>query len=174
MGEPMTVERMPVGVIVERRPANSRWQDHVWRVASVLPGSPDAAPWSVLAEGAGTTRYFAGTAELVAHPADTKLYKHNLEAPQPAVYVVLRRKSTPTGWALLLATVDPAEAHAHADVGDDLLESLPMPSAVFNWLAGFVAKHHVERTEWRRKRDRADPEALATRPAYSDLEDDDG
>ncbi|HYE51313.1 MAG TPA: DUF3305 domain-containing protein [Azospirillaceae bacterium] len=171
------VERMPVGVVVERQPARSRWLDHVWRVAAVLPGDPETPPWTLLAEEDGTVRYYAGTAPLEAHSADTKVYKHNLEAPEPAVYVVLRPGggpgSGPGGWRLLLATVDPAEAHAHSDCGDDLVEALPMPQAVRDWLAAFVARHHVERQEWRRKRDRADPEILAARRARR-LEDGDG
>ncbi|MGQ9370337.1 DUF3305 domain-containing protein [Azospirillum sp. ST 5-10] len=158
------VERMAVGVVVERRPAHSPWQDHVWATAGVLAGRPDLAPWSVLSEEGGVTRFFAGTVALVAHAADAALYKHNLEGPRPAVYVVLRPGGGPHGLRLLLATVDPAEAHAHADVGDDLLDAVAMPGPVRAWLAAFVARHHVERKPWRRARDRADPEALAPRP----------
>ncbi|WP_035691087.1 DUF3305 domain-containing protein [Azospirillum halopraeferens] len=156
-------ERLPVGVVVERRPARNRWQDHLWRTAAVLPGRRPTEPWSVLFHDEGVTRFFAGTVELVAYAGDTALYKHNLEGPNPAVYVVLRPRGGPYGPRLLLATVDPAEAHAHADAGDDLLDAVPMPEAVRVWLAGFVARHHVERTPWRRTRDAADPEILAPR-----------
>lgn len=155
---------LALGVIVERRPAASPWLDHVWRVVGLLPGGADRPPWSVLVAGDRATRYYAGTATLALHRVDTALYKHNLEGPCPSVYVVLRRARTATGWTLLLATVDPAEAHAHADIGDDLVEALPMPAAVAAWLGSFIAAHHVERGHWRRRRDRADPEALAARP----------
>lgn len=164
----MKLERIPLGVIVERLPARSRWLDHVWRVAGVLVGRPETPAWTVLAQADraqadGVTRYYAGTAELVLHPGETKVYRHNLQAERPAVYVVLRRSGTPPGWRLLLVTADPAEAHAHADVGDDLLEAVPMPRPVLDRLSAFVARHHVERKEWRRRRDRTDPEALASR-----------
>jgi hypothetical protein len=170
----MITERLAVGVVVERQPARNRWQDHVWRVVAVLPGAPSLPPWSILSEDGGTTRFLAGTPELVAHSSDTKVYKHNVEAPQPAVYVVLRRGGGPVGWTLLLATIDPGEAQSHVDIGgDDLVEALPMPRAVFDWLSAFVATHHVERQEWRRKRDRANPEALAPRHRRTVPEDDD-
>lgn len=159
----MVVERIPVGIVVERRPARSRWQDHVWRVTAALPGAAGAAPWTVLDEAGGVTRYWAGTAELVLHSGDTEVYKHNVQGAEPRLYIVLRRGASPTGWVLLLATVDPSEAQAHAEAGDDLLEALPLPAALHGRVAAFVAAHHVERRVWRRRRDRADPEALGRR-----------
>lgn len=156
--------RFPLGVVVERRPARSPWLDHVVRVAAVLPGGVERTPWSVLADEGERQQFFAGTTEVAARAADTRGYKDNLEAQQPAVYVVLRKGDGPLGWSLLLATVDPAEAHAHAEHGDDLLEAVPMPAPLRTWLAAFVAEHHVERRQWKRRRDRADPETLARRP----------
>ncbi|GAA0567499.1 DUF3305 domain-containing protein [Caenispirillum bisanense] len=157
-------QRFPVGVVVERRPARSRWLDHVLTVTAVLPGAVGRPSWSELARLGDTVQMFAGTVDIHVHPGDTRNYKDNLEAPQPKVYVVLRRGGGgPSGWRLLLATVDPAEAQSHAECGDDLLEALPMPAPVRDWLAEFVARNHVERPRWKRRRDDADPEALAPR-----------
>jgi hypothetical protein len=39
-----------------------------------------------------------------------------------------------------------------------------MPASVQEAVAAFVAEHHVERPFVKRKRDRADPQALARRP----------
>ncbi|MGG5807860.1 DUF3305 domain-containing protein [Falsiroseomonas sp. CW058] len=156
---------LPVGVLVERRPAVSRWADHVWRAVEVLEDAPEVPPWTVLREEAGRTLFFAGLAEVELHPTDTSNYKHNLEAATPLVWVILRPAAeTPSGWRLQTVTVDPGEAHVHADVGADLLESLPMPPGLRAVTAGFVARHHKERGFWKRKRDQADPEALARRP----------
>ncbi len=83
---------------------------------------------------------------------------------RPAVYVILRRDPGGGGerpWALHGATVDPGEIEAHADSGDDLIEAVPLPPAVAAWMRDFVARHHVERPLYKRRRDRADPEALA-------------
>ncbi|WP_404383785.1 DUF3305 domain-containing protein [Caenispirillum salinarum] len=159
----MTAERFPVAVVAERRPCRSPWLDHVARVDAVLPAAVDCAPWTPLGEEAGAMRFFAGNTDIVARKADTKNYKDNLEAPQPAVYVVLRKGATPLGWSLLLATADPAEAQAHGECGDDLLEAVAMPPEVRDWLTDFVTRHHVERKQWKRRRDRVDPEAMAPR-----------
>jgi hypothetical protein len=104
-------------------------------------------------------RYLAGSTDLTAHPAETAALKDNLEASSPAVYVVLRRSAADPGWFLLLATVDPTEAHCHADCGDDLVEALPMPAPVRLWLDRFVARHHVEPVRIKRDRDRSEKTA---------------
>lgn len=157
----MIVERFSIGVIVERQPAKSRWQRHVWRVVDILPGRPATPPWTVLFEADGTTRYYAGTTDLVVYGKETEALVHNLGAEMPAVWVVLRPREGALGFDLLMATVDAGEAQAHADTGDDLVEMVAMPEAVRAWLAPFVAAHHVERPKYKRKRERADPEALA-------------
>jgi hypothetical protein len=42
-----------------------------------------------------------------------------------------------------------------------------MPTSVRDTIASFISEHHVERTFEKRKRNRADPEALARRgPQY--------
>ena len=173
--------RVRVGVEMERRPSRSRWQSHHWRAVALHPGGLDLADWAPMGAGEATDqaadqaageRFYAGAAEIALHPGDTEVYKDNVEAPRPSVYVVLRRASTPSGLALYRVTVDPSEAHAHADVGDDLVEALPMPAPLHAWLGLFVARHHVERPRWKRRRDRAGGDAFAGRPPWEDEDDD--
>jgi len=151
-----------VAVIAERRKGVTQWAEHAWRAVSVLEEPPEVPPWTVLRqEPDGRTLFFAGYAEVALHPTDTSNYKHNLEASEPLVWVVLRPAETDSGFVLHSVTVDPGEAHLHADAGNDLLESLPMPPRLRATVEGFVARHHKERGFWKRKRDQADPEALA-------------
>ena len=42
------LKSIPVGVVVERRKAASQWIDFLWRPVAVLPGEPEAKPWTVL------------------------------------------------------------------------------------------------------------------------------
>jgi hypothetical protein len=155
--------RIPVAVLAERRPGVTRWAEEVWRVTEVLEDAPPVPPWTKLREEDGRAVFFAGTAEVALHPTDTTNYKHNLEAAQPLVWVTLRQADSPSGLALQAVTVDPGEAHHYADSGNDLLEALPMPPGLRALAADFVARHHVEREFFKRKRDRADPQALARR-----------
>ncbi len=154
---------LTVAVVVERRPATSPWAEHVWRAVEVLEDAPDLPPWTVLREEAGRTLFLAGTAEVALHPTDTDNYKHNLEGGRPTIWVVLRPAAGEPGFTLQAVTVDAGEAHLYADSGNDLLEALPMPAFLLPVVADFVARHHKERGFYKRKRDRADPEAMGRR-----------
>lgn len=169
----MIIDKRTVGIVVERQKVDNPWIDHRWRVVSVLVGAPDTPAWSELSRTPEATRYYAGAADLVIYSRETENLKHNLEAPAPSVYVVLRRKpESERGIELLLATVDPGEAHVHVDAGmEDIVEALPMPDPIRDWLAAFVAAHHVAREHFKRKRDKANPEALARGPRRHEGDD---
>ena len=147
-------EQREVGVIAEWQAVESEWSDHRWRVVDLLPGAAQVPAWTLLASSPGMRRYFAGNAELHLYPLETDTLKHNLEGPQPAVYVFLRTTEAAPGMSLLGATVCAGEAQAHVDTGSDLVEAVPMPPDLAAWVADFVARNHVERPGWKRKRDR--------------------
>ena len=155
--------RIPVGVVAERRPGVTAWADHAWAARDVLEDAPALAPWTVLREEAGRTLFFAGSAAVALHPTDTDNYIHNLQQATPRVWVVLRPVDDAPGLALQTVTVDAGEAQLYAESGNDLLESLPLPSGLRLILERFVAEHHRQREFHKRKRDRADTDALGRR-----------
>jgi len=77
--------------------------------------------------------------------------------------VSLRPTGVEPPFEIVAVTADPAEGESFTQVGDDLVEAVPMPPAVCAIVEAFVAEHHVERAFVKRKRERADPEALARR-----------
>jgi hypothetical protein len=160
----MAREAMEVGVVVERRRLKSAWADHSWMPVAVLPGAPRADAWTVLAEAAETTRFYAGPAELELFNSDTGGYRDNLRSGRPSLWVSLRAVDAAPGIAVHTVTADPAEGEALTEPGTDIIEAVPMPPEIQARLAAFVEAHHVERVFFKRKRDRADPEALALRP----------
>lgn len=155
--------RIPVAVIAERRPSASPWADWSWRVVEVLAEAPEVPPWTLLRQEEGRALFLAGQAIVSLHPTDTDNYKHNLEGGDPRLWVVLRAAGGEPGMVLQLVTLDPGEAHLYADVGNDMLESLPLPAFLREPALAFIAAHHKERGFHKRRRDRADPEALARR-----------
>jgi hypothetical protein len=85
--------------------------------------------------------------------------------------VVLENTGVEPPWRLAIVTADPAEAEAIAGLGnDELVDTVPMPPAIEDAVAAFVAEHHVERAFVKRKRDRANPEKMARRAPHSDDE----
>src|SRR5262249_15125740 len=101
-----------VGVVLERRKARSAWVDFSWAPVAVLPGAPAAAPWTVLAEEAGTTRFYAGAAEIALSRTETRNSRDNLASGPPSLWVALRPTVLQPPYAVLAVTADPAEGEA--------------------------------------------------------------
>jgi hypothetical protein len=152
-----------VGVIVERRKAASPWVDFTWRPVSVLVGSPAAAPWTLLSHDRESDTFYAGGADIELHRSETGNYLDNVASNAPLLWVALRPTGAEPPYRIFAVTADPAEGEAMSETGCDLVDVVPMPEAVRMQIADFVATHHVERPFYKRRRDVADPEALARR-----------
>jgi uncharacterized protein DUF3305 len=155
--------RIPVGVVVERRKAVSPWIDYVWRPLAVLAGEPETAPWTVLAAGEDVTTFYAGAASVDLYRSETTYYRDNLSIDAPLLWVALRPTGGEPPYDVLIVTANPAEGEGLTEPATDLVETVPMPDLIRDAVAAFVAEHHVEQVFFKRKRDRADPEALARR-----------
>src|SRR5258708_40066746 len=141
--------RSVVGVVVERRKANSPWLDFLWRPVSVLVGAPSAVPWTRISEEGDATTFYAGETAIELHRTETANYRQNLSSGMPALWVVLRPKlanSAGPAFELLMVTADPAEGEALTDAGNDLVATVPMPAAIIATIADFNVEHHFKRT----------------------------
>jgi hypothetical protein len=143
-----------VGVVVERRKAKSLWQDFLYRPISVLAGVPAAPPWTAISTGENLTTFYAGDAVIELHRTETANYRDNLASGTPLLWIVLRPGSGEVGFELLCVTADPAEGEALTGAGNDLVESVPMPTSVREIVEDFVAEHHVERSFFKREREK--------------------
>src|SRR5215470_13355044 len=153
--------RIAVGVVVERRKAESPWIDVVWRGTSVLPDEPNMAPWTVIREQEGTTLFYGGSATVDLYRSETARYRDNLASGAPGVWIVLTPSEGAWPYAVSAATADPAEGEAFTEAGANLVEAVPMPEVMRVAVENFIAEHHVEAEFVKRERRRADPEALA-------------
>lgn len=163
--------RIAVGVIVERRKAASPWIDFVWRPAAVLAGEPEAKPWTLLHSQDDAASFYAGPAEVALYRSDTGNYRDNLATGAPSLWVALRPTGTEPPYEIVRVTADPSEGEAFTEAGNDLVDAVPMPDVIREAVAEFVAEHHVERQFYKRKRDRADPNALGRRGPQHEGED---
>jgi hypothetical protein len=152
-----------VGVVVERTKGMNQWTDFLWRPVRVLVGAPDTPPWTELSDDGERTTFYAGAAEIELYRTETTYYRNNLESGTPALWIALRPVDADPPFTVAVVTADPAEGESLTETATDQIEQVPMPEAIQDIVAEFVAKHHVEAPFVKRKRDRADPEALARR-----------
>jgi Protein of unknown function (DUF3305) len=155
--------RIPVGVVIERRKADSPWIEFVWRGVGVLPGEPEMAPWTVLREQDEATLYYSGRAAVDLYRSETERYRENMVSGSPSIWIVLSPSEGVWPYAVSAITADPAEGEAFTESGANLVEAVPMPEVLREAIESFIAEHHVEREFVKRERRRSDPEALARR-----------
>ncbi len=154
---------IPVGVIVERSKSENPWADFYWRATGVLAGQPETPAWTVLSDDGQRATFYAGTANVALYRTETGFYRDNLTSGAPALWVALRATEGEPPYTIAAVTADPAEGESFTEAGTDLVEQVPMPPPIQELLTAFVAEHHVERPFFKRKRDRANPEAMARR-----------
>jgi hypothetical protein len=160
--------RIPVGVVIERRKAKSPWVDFIWRPVAVLPGVPDAAPWTALEGDAHRTNFYGGAAEIELYRSDASGYRDNLTTGAAQLWVVLRPTGLEPPFEVVGVTAEPSEGESFTASAADLVEAVPMPNPVRAAIADFVTEHHVEHPFFKRQRDRANPEAMARRAPLKD------
>ena len=151
---PKAYRKMPLGIVLRRAPSVTRWAKWVWTASAVLPGAGQAN-WHELRREGEVTEYHVATLDLDLHGADTDSYLHELNAKVPSVYVILREEGDADHpLETVTVTVSPYEAQDYADSGEELIEKVPMPSALFAWVADFVEEFHEEEVFIKRKRDK--------------------
>jgi hypothetical protein len=157
------LETLRVGVVVERSKGASAWVDYLWRASAVLAGVPDTPLWSKLSDDGERATFYAGPAEIELHRTETTNYRANLATAEPLLWVVLRKTEAEPPYKVFAVLADPAEGEAMTEAGNDLVDTVAMPEAVQEALAAFIEAYHVEREFVKRKRDRANKEALSKR-----------
>jgi len=158
------ITTIAVGVVVERSKGASLWSDFLWRPVSVLTGVPETPPWTRLSDDGERATFYAGGAEIELYRSEASLYRDNLMVEAPLLWVALDPTDGDPPFAPPKVTADPAEGEGWAGIAGAIVETVPMPETVRDTVAAFVSEHHVDRAFSKRRRDRADPEALGRRP----------
>jgi hypothetical protein len=151
--------RLTLGVLVAQSAPKTAWGEAQWRPHSVVLGGVPLAPWTQVRREGEATIWYVGEFEVALFVAETVTYRMNLAEPSPAIYVVLRRDpSLPEpGIVVRHVTASPGEAEAFSVDGEHIVEKVPMPDAVVEWLSDYVRAYHVEVAFKKRKRTRIDP-----------------
>ncbi|GJD55287.1 DUF3305 domain-containing protein [Methylobacterium dankookense] len=158
----MPEDHFEVGILVARQRLKGPWASHAWLPVAALPAAAEAAPWTKLSETEDEATFYAGAYEVSLHPAETAHYRDNLVSGRPSLWVCLRSTGD-EAYEVASVTADPYEGEAMAEGIGEIVEAVPMPPEIQAKLLAFFEAFHVERRFEKRKRDRADPEALARR-----------
>ena len=134
MGKP----DFPIAVIMQRRPARSRWADCVWEPWSVLPGDPGGAPRRLLEEG-GVAQWLYPGFTLLLHKDETEGYYMNVSARDPRVFVLWRMEGE-RGLPLEV-TASSEEAGRWLDGGHSV-DGVAMPPEIYAWVGGYVESNY--------------------------------
>jgi hypothetical protein len=152
-----------VGVVVERSKSASQWADFYWRPVGVLTGAPETPPWTKLSDDGERATFYAGSTAVALYRTETANYRDNLRLETPLLWIILRPAEADPPYELAAVTADPAEGEAMTEAGNNLVDTVAMPRPMQETIAAFVAEHHVEEVFVKRKRDRANPEAMGRR-----------
>ena len=155
-------ETIQLGIVVERRKIDNRWQDYAWRPVAVFPGAAPMEPGErmrLLRNGDDWSHFQIGTLPLELHRDETDGYRTNLSGNVPCVYVVLSpgEEEDDPEVVPFLATVCPNEAADYLEDSDQMVEGVAMPGEIAAWVQEFVDKYHVEVPFKKRKREPYDP-----------------
>jgi len=166
----MAQDYRTVGIVVARRRLKSPWASYAWLPLAVLPAAPELPVGASLGQEGEEERFYAGPGTVTLNASETGHYRDNLAAAQPSLWVALRPVGDEVEFASV--TADPYEGEALTESMGGIVEAVPMPADLRSWVEAFVEAFHVERAFFKRKRDRADPDALARRAAVRRDEDD--
>ena len=161
------LQTIAVGVVVERTKGVTQWSEFAWRPVSVLTGAPATPPWTKLSDDGERATFFAGIADIELYRTETTYYRAISNPGRRLCGSRCAPPDTEPPFVIAVVTADPAEGESLTEPATDMIEQVPMPEAIQQLVAAFVAEHHVEQPFVKRKRDRADPEALGRRSPHA-------
>ena len=134
----MEKPQFPIAVVMQRKPAKSRWIDWVWEPFGVLPGYADGEP-RILVEQGGAVQWLHPGFKLVIHRDEAEGYYLNVSSQRPSVFVLWRMEEEQ---ALPLdVTASSEEAGRWLDGGHSV-DRVSMPAEIFAWVGDWVEKNY--------------------------------
>ena len=147
------VRHFPVSVILERRPAVSRWADHVWAAAGITVGRQAGGEPQLVREDNGVAFFLVGGLDVALHVDECESYYHNIVSDSPRAYVVAHPEDEAPMPLPFLVSLSFDEAHAYLE-GDAEIFAVDIPAELYRWTEAFViANYFPERKKKRKLRD---------------------
>lgn len=144
----------PVAVVLERRPAVSRWVDHVWKAVGIAVGRhAGSGPPQLIRDEDGVAHYLVGGLDVALYVDECESYYYNLVSDNPRAYVLAHDAGDGKQPAPFRVSMSFDEAHAYLE-GDDQVYDVDVPPELYRWTEEFViANYFPERKRKRKLRD---------------------
>ena len=129
----------PIAVVMQRRPANSRWADYVWEPWSVLLGYEGGGEPRLLVEEAGVEQWLHPGFKLLLHRVEAEGYYLNVSARDPRVMVLWRmdgERGVPLEVTVSYDEAGPGLAGGHS------VDGVAMPPEIFAWVGEYVEANY--------------------------------
>ena len=134
----MEKPNFPLAVVMQRRPAQSRWAEVIWEPFGVVPGYSGSEA-KLLVEHDGVVQWLHPGFKLELHRDETEGYYQNVSASDPRVFVLWRMEGED---ALPLdVTASSDEAGRWLDGGHGV-DGVPMPAEIYAWVGDYVEKNY--------------------------------
>ena len=131
-----------IAVVMQRRPAQSRWVDSIWEPHGVIPDPGGEA--RLLREDGASAQWLHPGFRLVLHRDENEGYYLNVSASQPRVFVLWRMDEGEIELPRALpleVTVSSEEAGRWLDGGHSV-DGVAMPGEIFAWVGDYVEKNY--------------------------------
>jgi hypothetical protein len=128
----------PLAVVMQRRPAKSRWADFVWEPYGVVTGY-GSGEVKVLREHEGVTQWLHPGFTLELHRDETEGYYLNVAGQDPRVFILWRMDDDRAVPLHITASFD--EAGRWMDGGHSV-DGVAMPPEIFAWVGDYVEKNY--------------------------------
>lgn len=140
-----------VSVILERRPAQSRWAEHLWSAVGITIGTPDpqTAP-QLVREDAASALYRVDGLDVRLFADECESYYFNLVSASPRAFVIAHCDTPGAQPEPFHVSMSFDEAHAYLE-GDDEIFAVPVPPELYRWTEAFVIDNYFPQKKTKRK-----------------------
>jgi hypothetical protein len=128
----------PIAVVMQCRPAKSRWAEVVWEPFGVVSGYA-AGEVKIIHDEAGVVQWLHPGFKLELHRDESEGYYLNVSARDPRVFVL---------WRMDEAQALPVEVTASSDEaarwldGGHSVDGVAMPAEIYAWVGEYVENNY--------------------------------
>jgi hypothetical protein len=145
-------DRMPVSVIMEKKPSSHAWIDYSYRAIGVVSSEGSVTENVVrIHENEGVEHFLFSGLSLKLHRDECESYYHNLMSPEPGCFIVASEtddvNEMPSPYLVSLSF---DEVHAYLE-GDEQVYAVAIPPELYKWTEAYILTHYVATKKTKRK-----------------------